>query len=285
MGPGFRRVLLALVPIMVCLNQGCGNQPSVEENSVMTPDTVTFLALGDSYTIGESVDSTLRWPVQLAEALQGEGVPIREPIIVARTGWTTDELADGIAGAGITGTFDLVSLLIGVNNQYRGLDGKVHTTDGHNHYSVLSTWDTFRAAHPLYTLVTPDLQLDVIKTMIDDFKNSGWGPRWKLGPKEVFCMPGSWCDVIIPDAYVKGITDFDTDAAWNNYSFTKMLTPNTSGDPTEGQYNRSRKLAYVCFSRSEKNLRILLFTPDPETAKKELVSNNLFEENQISIAG
>ena len=77
----------------------------------------------------------------------------------------------------------------------------------------------------------------------------------------------------------------DTDAAWSHYSFTKMLTPITSGDPTEGQYNRSKKLAYVCFSRAEKNLRILLFTPDPETAKKELVSNKLFEENQISIAG
>ena len=77
----------------------------------------------------------------------------------------------------------------------------------------------------------------------------------------------------------------DTDAAWSNYSFTKMLTPNTSGNPTEGQYKRSRKLAYVCFSRTEKNLRILLFTPDPETAKKELISYNLFEENQISIAG
>ena len=77
----------------------------------------------------------------------------------------------------------------------------------------------------------------------------------------------------------------DTDAAWNNYSFTKMLTPTTSGNPTEGQYNRSRKLAYVCFSRAKKNLRILLFTPDPEAAKKELIANNLFEENQISTAG
>jgi DNA helicase-2/ATP-dependent DNA helicase PcrA len=77
----------------------------------------------------------------------------------------------------------------------------------------------------------------------------------------------------------------DTEAAWNNYSFTKTLTPNTSGDPTEGQYNRSRKLAYVCFSRAEENLRILLFTPNPKTAKEELISNKLFEENQISIAG
>ena len=77
----------------------------------------------------------------------------------------------------------------------------------------------------------------------------------------------------------------DVEAAWNNFSFTKTLTPNTSGAPTEGQYERSRKLAYVCFSRAEENLRILLFTPDPDAAKKELISNNLFEERQISIAG
>ena len=76
----------------------------------------------------------------------------------------------------------------------------------------------------------------------------------------------------------------DTEAAWNNYSFTKTLTPNTSGNPTEGQYERSRKLAYVCFSRAEENLRILLFTPDPEAAKNELIENNLFEESQIVIA-
>lgn len=101
-----------------------------------------------------------------------------------------------------------------VNGDYRGLDGNVRKVAGHNHYSVLSTWDTFRAAHPLYTLIEPELQLDVIKTMIDDYKDSGWGPRWKLAYKEVFCMPGTWCDVIIPDAYIKGIRGFDTEAAW-----------------------------------------------------------------------
>jgi len=88
----------------------------------MASDTLTFLALGDSYTIGESVDSIFRWPVQLAQALRKEGVPTGEPVIVARTGWTTDELANGIGEAGISGAYDLVSLLIGVNNQYRGRD-------------------------------------------------------------------------------------------------------------------------------------------------------------------
>jgi lysophospholipase L1-like esterase len=85
-------------------------------------DTITFLALGDSYTIGESVDSSLRWPVQLSGVIAEGGTPIAEPVIVARTGWTTDELTRGIDDAGISGTYDLVSLLIGVNNQYRGRD-------------------------------------------------------------------------------------------------------------------------------------------------------------------
>lgn len=78
-----------------------------------------FLALGDSYTIGESVTEAERWPNQLAEMLRAEGWPV-EVTIIARTGWTTDELAEGIAQAQLQGPYPLVSLLIGVNNQYRG---------------------------------------------------------------------------------------------------------------------------------------------------------------------
>ncbi|HVZ48240.1 MAG TPA: GDSL-type esterase/lipase family protein [Gemmatimonadaceae bacterium] len=79
-----------------------------------------FLALGDSYTIGEGVDASARWPDQLAARLRTLGVDVDAPVLVARTGWTTDELDAGISAAGIAGVFDLVSLLIGVNNQYRG---------------------------------------------------------------------------------------------------------------------------------------------------------------------
>jgi lysophospholipase L1-like esterase len=74
-----------------------------------------YLALGDSYTIGESVAVEERFPVQLARALN-----LPEPEIVARTGWTTDELDAAIDTADPQGPFDLVTLLIGVNNQYRG---------------------------------------------------------------------------------------------------------------------------------------------------------------------
>lgn len=86
----------------------------------MPQDSLTFLALGDSYTIGESVDSALRWPVQLAARLRARGVPLQDPRVLARTGWTTDELSAAMDGAALSGPYDLVSLLIGVNNQYRG---------------------------------------------------------------------------------------------------------------------------------------------------------------------
>jgi lysophospholipase L1-like esterase len=81
-----------------------------------------FLALGDSYTIGESVPAAERWPMQLARRLREAGVYMENPLIIAATGWTTDELADALAQRDPRGPFELVSLLIGVNNQYRGRD-------------------------------------------------------------------------------------------------------------------------------------------------------------------
>jgi len=80
----------------------------------------TFLALGDSYTIGEQVEAVACWPAQLAHALREAGVMVADPRVVATTGWTTDELSAGMDAAGVAGTWSLVSLLIGVNDQYRG---------------------------------------------------------------------------------------------------------------------------------------------------------------------
>lgn len=89
---------------------------------------IRYLALGDSYTIGESIPETERWSGQLATLIEssprfgrteGSGV---EVAIIARTGWTTAELWEGIQAQDINPPYDLVSLLIGVNNQYRGYD-------------------------------------------------------------------------------------------------------------------------------------------------------------------
>lgn len=82
--------------------------------------TYDYLALGDSYTIGESVEEAERWPVNLASQLRNQGVQVYVPTIVATSGWTTDELMLGIEEANLTEHYDLVSLLIGVNDQYRG---------------------------------------------------------------------------------------------------------------------------------------------------------------------
>ncbi len=82
----------------------------------------TYLALGDSYTIGEQVSSDENFPHQTVALLKKQGIEVSKPVIIATTGWTTDELAASIREHNITDTFSFVTLLIGVNNQYRGRD-------------------------------------------------------------------------------------------------------------------------------------------------------------------
>jgi len=106
---------LALLATLAC---------TTTPNDPMTTTPHSFLALGDSYTIGEQVSAADRWPVQLARDLRNKGTPIGDPEIIARTGWTTDELNSAIDTANPKGPFELVTLLIGVNNQYRGRDAE-----------------------------------------------------------------------------------------------------------------------------------------------------------------
>jgi lysophospholipase L1-like esterase len=86
----------------------------------MSRDEINYLALGDSYTIGESVTENDRWPNQLVRILNAKGTVFAKPRIIATTGWRTDNLANAIRIANLKEEYDLVSLLIGVNNQYQG---------------------------------------------------------------------------------------------------------------------------------------------------------------------
>ena len=91
------------------------------EPAASTPaGPMRYLALGDSYTIGEGVEARGSWPMQLARALRAEGFVLADPQVIATTGWTTDELDAAIDAAAPADDFDLASLLVGVNNQYRG---------------------------------------------------------------------------------------------------------------------------------------------------------------------
>ena len=108
--------------LFILLIFGC----SPERPSKTDPPVLTYLALGDSYTIGESVPEAQRWPVKLADSLRERDILIADPQIIATTGWTTSELQEGIINAETHPPYDLVSLLIGVNNQYRGYDINIY---------------------------------------------------------------------------------------------------------------------------------------------------------------
>lgn len=83
-------------------------------------DGISYLALGDSYTIGESVATNSNFPYQLADSIGNNGKEYTSPVIIARTGWRTDQLIDAIESSHLKKEYDLVTLLIGVNNEFQG---------------------------------------------------------------------------------------------------------------------------------------------------------------------
>jgi lysophospholipase L1-like esterase len=91
-------------------------------------ETKTFLALGDSYTIGESVAVTDRFPAQTAALLRQDGLKIADPVYIARTGWTTTNLQQAINAQNLAPNYDIVTLLIGVNDQYQRMDTSGYTS-------------------------------------------------------------------------------------------------------------------------------------------------------------
>ncbi|WP_198661812.1 SGNH/GDSL hydrolase family protein [Lewinella sp. IMCC34183] len=124
-----RLLLLAcfLITLMACSKDSYSpmgtDAPPPPEPAGPPDTTISFLALGDSYTIGTSVSGTQRWPAQLAARLAADKRIAVEPLdIVARNGWRTDNLANALASSPPAEDYDLVSLLIGVNDQYQGFD-------------------------------------------------------------------------------------------------------------------------------------------------------------------
>lgn len=114
-------LLIIIVFSLACTSNIMDDQnPDIVES--IPNSKSNYLALGDSYTIGQSVSEVERFPVILTNQLNKMGHSYNAPRIIAKTGWTTDELASAIVDENIKDTFDLVTLLIGVNNQYRGRD-------------------------------------------------------------------------------------------------------------------------------------------------------------------
>jgi lysophospholipase L1-like esterase len=101
-----------------CTKANMNTITSVDNSKADTAKT--FLALGDSYTIGQSVSSVDRFPSQTELILRGQNITIKDPQIIATTGWTTKNLIDALNTANLPTNFDVITLLIGVNNQYQG---------------------------------------------------------------------------------------------------------------------------------------------------------------------
>lgn len=116
-----------------------------------------------------------------------------------------------------------------VDRKYRGRNNEIHTADSFTNYSVFSLWDTYRAAHPLYTIIDTTRTLDYIKTFLAQYKQGGRLPVWELAGCETDCMIGYHSVSVITDAYIKGIMSFDAELALE--AMKKSATWNHLGLP------------------------------------------------------
>lgn len=107
------------------------------------------------------------------------------------------------------------NILTDVNGEYPMMEsGSTGVAVGYERYTVFSLWDTYRNLHQLLTLLYPDEQLDMVRSMVEMSKEWGWLPRWELYGRETYTMEGDPAIPVIVDSYLKGLSDFDTEAAY-----------------------------------------------------------------------
>ncbi|MDO9615259.1 MAG: GH92 family glycosyl hydrolase, partial [Bacteroidota bacterium] len=114
------------------------------------------------------------------------------------------------------------ALFSDTNSEYKGMKGDVQKANGYNRYTVFSLWDTYRALHPLFTLTQQPRVNDMVKTMLDQYKQTGILPVWELQGNETFCMVGNHSIPVIAEAILKGIGDFDHELAFEAMKVTSM---------------------------------------------------------------
>jgi predicted alpha-1,2-mannosidase len=115
------------------------------------------------------------------------------------------------------------NLYMDVDGRYRGTDSKIHTAEAFTNYTVFSLWDTYRAAHPLFTITRPALVPDFINSMLNIYSQQGKLPVWSLAGNETDCMVGYHAVPVIADAMKKGFAGFDTDLAWEAVTHSSMM--------------------------------------------------------------
>ena len=115
------------------------------------------------------------------------------------------------------------SILQDVNGEYPEMEnGKIGRTSG-DRYTIYSLWDTYRNLHQLETLLYPTRQLDMVRSMIDMYKEWGWMPKWELFGRETWTMEGDPSIPVITDTYLKGLRDFDVETAYKAFLASATL--------------------------------------------------------------
>lgn len=112
-----------------------------------------------------------------------------------------------------------------VNGDYLGFDGAVHQASGFTYYTDMSLWDTFRTTHPLYMLIAPREQRDMVVSLVEMAKQGGYLPRWPSGNGYTNSMFGTPADIMITETYLKGIRDFDVETAYQAMRKTALGAP------------------------------------------------------------
>lgn len=129
------------------------------------------------------------------------------------------------------------------DGRYRGPDDNVYMSVDGNYYSTFSLWDTYRAAHPLYTIITPDRVDGMINSLLAHHNVNGYLPIWTLWGKENHCMIGNHAIPVIADALLKGFNGFSRDAAWN------AVKQSTTQSHTNTDWELYDRFGYFPFDR------------------------------------
>ena len=119
-----------------------------------------------------------------------------------------------------------------------------------NRYSVFSLWDTYRTLHPFLTLFYPERQSEIIKTMIDMYKENGFLPKWELAGNETYMMVGDPATTVIADSYIKGIRDFNIDTTLKAMLKPASLTEDEPAPPIRAGYHQLLKYKYIPFEQN-----------------------------------
>ncbi|MFA7287981.1 MAG: GH92 family glycosyl hydrolase [Melioribacteraceae bacterium] len=137
-----------------------------------------------------------------------------------------------------------------VNGDYPLYNSKeIGKTKG-NRYTIFSLWDTYRTLHPFYTLLYPDIQLELINTMLAMYKEGGFLPKWDLLSKETYMMVGDPVSIVIADSYIKGIKDFDTKLALEAMIKPAILKKGEHAPPIRAGYHQFLEYGYIPFEQS-----------------------------------